>query len=126
MQNLRDAFFGWQKHLTFPAPHPPVEGPAVEVRRNEASRSDKRKQFKPWYPDRCPVSMSKIDMGDGERAGQKRAVGRVKLPLDPERPHPVEVMLNRLCIDQPSGVHDHAGTQQFNRFGHFRRLIEMA
>jgi hypothetical protein len=65
---------------------------------------------------------SQVDMGERKGAGDERLVPRVELSLDPERPDPVHVVLDRPGVQQSAGVEHHACAQQFEGFLHLERL----
>src|SRR5436190_22942124 len=73
--------------------------------------------------------MGQVNVAEGKCAWNKRAIGRIELPLDPIRPNPIEIVLNRLGIDQPPRVEEDPGPKKLDRFRHlggFRELPEPA
>jgi len=63
-------------------------------------------------------------MGEGEGAGDEGLVPRVVLAFHPERPDPVQVVLDRPGVQKAPGVEHHARAQKLEGFLHLERLGE--
>ena len=66
--------------------------------------------------------MCEVDVAERKRPRQKRIVSGIKLPRDPVRPHPVEIVLNDLRIDEATRMKHHARANQLNRLLDLRGL----
>ena len=91
---------------------PRVNGPAVIKRRHQSSGINDREFIHVRDPHGSPVAVREIDLGQRKGARDERVIRGIKLALDPERPDPVQVMLDGLAVHQSSGVQDHPLTQK--------------
>ena len=68
--------------------------------------------------------MRQVDVAEGKRPRDERFVGGIELALDPVRPDPVEIVLDRLRVHETAGMKQHAGSQELERLGEFRGFSE--
>jgi hypothetical protein len=76
--------------------------------------------------DGCPIAARQIDVTQRKRARNKRNILGIKLALDPVRPDPIEIVLDRAGVDDPAGMKQNARAHKLDRLLHFGRLREIA
>ena len=98
---------------------PAAASPARADRRSDRSTSS-------GSPTAVQLRCVRLTWLNENARGMNDTSSGIELPLDPVRPHPVEIVLNRLRVDDAAGVKQHAGAQQLDRLGHLRRLGKAA
>jgi hypothetical protein len=70
--------------------------------------------------------MGQIDVAEGEGPGDERRVFGIELPFDPIGPHPVQIVLDRLGVEEASGMKLDSFSYQFNGLGNLGGLGKSA
>jgi hypothetical protein len=60
--------------------------------------------------------MGKVDMAERKTTGYEGDIPGIELTFYPIWPDPIQIMLNGLAVDQPTGMKYNPSSQEFNRF----------
>ena len=118
---MRVPQLGGQQARAFLRDDPEIKRPSIMQRRHKATGIDDRVNGDLGQSDSGPVPVGEIDVAERKRAGNERGVSGFELALHPERPHPVQIVLDRLYVYETPGMEHDARAQKLDGFLDFRR-----